>query len=196
MIDKKSFDKIRAEYEELDDKREELIRKSRDIIKLSKNIIYSVHRKEFSQAVQSIEKIKKELKSAEGMAKKHPTIITGLYTAAIQEYVEAVCYYDFVKSGKLTSKESLGVDSEEYLLGCCDLIGELVRNAVNSSIKGDYETAFKIRDFVDEFYSELMKFDFRNSELRRKFDAVKWELKKIDEMVFNLGLNKEKNRNQ
>ena len=111
---------------------------------------------------------------------------TGLCGAAIQEYVEAVCYYDYVKLGKLTSKEKLGVDSENYLLGCCDLVGELMRNAVNSGIKGDYKQSFEIKDFVDSLYNELMKFDFRNSELRRKFDGVKWELKKIDQMVFDI----------
>ena len=57
----------------------------------------------------------------------------------------------------------MGADSENYLLGCCDLVGELMRNAVNSGIKGDYRAAFEIKIFVDDLYNELMKFDFRNS---------------------------------
>ena len=188
MIDRKSFDKLRKEYEDLDEARENIIRKSRDVIKLSKNIIYSVHRKDLSTAKKGVEDIKKEVKTLSVIATKNSSLYVGSYNCAIQEYVEAVCYYDFATANKLTTPDKLGVGMEDYLLGCCDLIGELVRNAINSSINGDHKQAFKIKEFVDEFYNELMKFDFRNSELRKKFDGVKWELKKIDDAVFKLSL--------
>ena len=33
-----------------------------------------------------------------------------------------------------------------------------------------------------------MQFDFRNSELRRKFDGIKWELKKLEDLSIELKL--------
>ena len=61
-----------------------------------------------------------------------------------------------------------------------------MRKAVNSGIKHEYEKVLQIKNFVDDLYDELMKFDFRNSELRKKVDGIKWELKKIDDMMLTI----------
>ena len=46
----------------------------------------------------------------------------------------------------------------------------------------------EIRDVVDEIYGELLKFDFRDSDLRRKFDSVKYDLKKLEDLLLELKL--------
>lgn len=70
------------------------------------------------------------------------------------------------------------------------MTGELVRRAVFLAGKGKYEDVVKIKDFVDEIYGQLIKFDFRNSDLRRKFDSIKYDLKKLEDLVLQLKLNK------
>ena len=35
-------------------------------------------------------------------------------------------------------------------------------------------------------YGELLKFDFRDNEIRRKVDAVKYELRKLEDLVLDL----------
>jgi predicted translin family RNA/ssDNA-binding protein len=77
-------------------------------------------------------------------------------------------------------------DPENYLMGLCDLTGELVRKAINSSLKDNFKLAAKIREVMEELYTELSKFDFKNGELRRKYDGIKYELRKLDELVFEL----------
>ena len=37
-------------------------------------------------------------------------------------------------------------------------------------------------------YGELLKFDFRDNEVRRKFDAVKYDLRKLEDLVLDLKL--------
>jgi len=189
-LDKKDFEGMRKEIETYDEKREELIRQSRDIIKLSKQIIYAVHRKEMKNAEKDLEEIKKIVVKISEKVKKDPKLDIGSFKEGIQEYVEAAAYYYFEKENKIPKRTELNVDTEYYLLGLCDLTGELVRNAVNSGINDNTEKVIKIKEFVDELYDELMQFDLRNSELRRKVDAVKWDLKKLDDLVFGLKMRK------
>jgi len=130
MLNKKDFEKIRREITSFDTKRETLIQKSREIINISKRIIYALHRNDIKLAssyVKEIEKKKKSLNTSMGLD-------TNINRTALQEYVEALCYYHFIKNKKIPTKATLKVDNESYLMGICDLTGELVRKAVNEAI--------------------------------------------------------------
>jgi predicted translin family RNA/ssDNA-binding protein len=117
---------------------------------------------------------------------QHTLEFEGSFKVAIQEYVEAASLLEFMQTGKILAySQELG-DHENYLMGLCDLSGELVRKAINSSIKENYKVALAIRQTVDELYTELSKIDFKNGELRRKYDGIKYDLKKMDDLVFEL----------
>ena len=77
---------------------------------------------------------------------------------------------------------------EHFILGLADLPGELVRKAVFLAGKGDVGAVLKIKDEVDSIYGELLKFDFRDNEIRRKVDAVKYDLRKLEDLVLDLKL--------
>ena len=113
---------------------------------------------------------------------------SGSIKVAEQEFVEALCFYEFVKNKSLPTVSDLGVTSENYLLGLCDLSGELTRKAINASIKENYNETLAIWEFLETLYGELMRFDFRNSEIRRKFDGIKYDLQKIENVVLELKL--------
>jgi translin len=179
----KNFNYIRKSLGDFERNREEAISKSREVIKLSKQIIYSLHRNDFRNAGILVKKIKGKVK---GMSRKHYD--TTIVSVAFQEYVEAVCYYEFLKNKRLPSFKDMGIDAESYLMGLCDLTGELVRRAVNDVIKKRYGDVYRIKDFVEELYWEFLKIDIRSNDLRRKADAIKWNLKKLDELV--LGIRK------
>jgi len=172
--------------EALDNQREKLIKKSRDIIKLSKQIIYAVHRKDLKTAAKYIASIKKEVAILKRIVRANRKLDIGSYKAAIQEYVEAICYYSFVKQNKIPTSNVLDVDEEYYLLGLCDLTGELTRKAINLTIAGKYVEAFKIKNFVSELYDILMQFDFRTSELRKMVDGMRYDVKRLDDLVLAL----------
>ena len=104
-----------------------------------------------------------------------------------QEYVEAILYFNFVKTGKLVE---LKVSPEHYILGLADLPGELVRKAVFLAGKGETDKVIKIKDEVDNVYGELLKFDFRDNEIRRKVDSIKYDLRKLEDLVLDLKLKK------
>jgi len=179
MIDKKQFEKIRDELKRLDDSREDVIQKSREIIRLSKSVISSVHRGQADKKL--IEKMKADVKKLPRENNE-----TNMNYVALQEYVEAICFYEFMENGKIPTYSELKVDVQSYLLGLCDLTGELMRKSVNSVINKDYKTALRIRDFVIDLYDEVLKFDLRNGELRKKTDEIKWNLKKIEDVAYDI----------
>jgi hypothetical protein len=47
----------------------------------------------------------------------------------------------------------------------------------------------RARDVCDALLAQLQAFDFRNGALRRKFDAIKYTLKKLEQVVYELSLS-------
>ena len=184
MLNKKDFGKIRKEIEAFDAKRESIIQTSREVINLSKRIIYAVHRDDIKSASLYVKDIEKKKKSLDA----HVWLDANISQTALQEYVEALCYYHFVKDKKMPTKASLKVDNESYLMGLCDLTGELGRKAVNEAIKKNFKQVMVIKNLVEEIYGEFLDFNLRNGELRKKSDQIKWNLKKLEDVVFELKL--------
>ena len=186
VINKKDFENIRKSLAKYDGDREELIKKARDVLKLSKQLIYSVHRKDAKEADKLVSDIKKEKTNLDKIANSNKKLFyEGSYSEACQEYVEALAYYGFVKDGKIPTMADLNVCEEDYLMGVCDLTGELCRKAVTIAHKEDKEVE-KIKDFVDEIFGEFIKFDLRNGNLRKKADSIKWNLKKLEEVMYDI----------
>ena len=185
MLNEKEFTEMRKEIAASDIKREEAIQTSREVINLSKRIIYALHRNDIKEAESSLKAI--ESKKSE-LVKIDTHLDINIHMAALQEYSEALCYYHFIRHKKLPSRKELKLDTESYLLGVCDLTGELVRKAVNEVVNDNFGKAVEIKNLVEEIYSEFLKFNLRNSELRKKSDQIKWNLVKLQDVVYELKL--------
>ncbi|NJO18494.1 MAG: hypothetical protein HC877_23015, partial [Thioploca sp.] len=79
-----------------------------------------------------------------------------------------------------------GRSDEEYLAGLCDLSGELARRAVLRAVVKDVKAVAGIREFVVGLQGGFLKFDLRNGELRKKADQIKWNLKRIEDVWYDL----------
>ena len=189
MLNKRDFKEMRDEFNSFDTNRELVIKKSRDVLKLSKQVIYAVHRDDLKEADKLVKRIKAEKAKLDKLVAKNSKLESiGAYKVAIGEYVEALLYYHFVKNKRILTHKALKVITEHYLLGLIDLTGELGRKAVQFAGSGKFKQVVKIKDAVSEIYGELLKFDFRDSEMRRKFDSVKYDLKKLEDLVLDLKL--------
>ena len=185
MIDKSEFGKIRHEMHNLDLKREAIIQTSREIITISKQIIYAAQRNDLKEAESAIKSIKGKIKK---LRKVNIATDTNIDAVAFQEYVEAIAFYEFVKNGKIPTRTSLGVSPEDYLSGLCDLTGELVRKAIYDVIHKKFDEASKIKELVHDIYGEFLKLHLRNGELRKKSDSIKWNLKKLEEVMYDISM--------
>ena len=181
MIEKRDFTLIRKQIERAEQQRQRDIECSRTVVKISKQCIYAVMRGALAEAKTAIGVMQKNIKNI-----KEPTQLR----IAEQEYAEACCFYSFVKQGNINTAKTLHVQPENYLLGICDLFGELARYAVNSAIRKDDTAVYATKKVMSELYNELLKFDFRNGELRRKFDGTKYELVKVEKLVLDYIQNK------
>ncbi|MFC1801755.1 hypothetical protein ACFLZB_04810 [Nanoarchaeota archaeon] len=189
MLNQTDFQNMQKELEDYDSQRELLIKKSRDVLKLSKQIIYAVHRGDLKQAQSQIKDIEAQLAQLNQITKPSTFLLSeGSYKIAVQEYVEAILYFEVIKNNKLPTHTQLKVSSNHYLLGLCDLTGEIVRKAVYLAGKDQYQEVIKFKDLVDQIYGELLKFNFRENEIRRKFDSIKYDLKKLEDLVLDLKL--------
>jgi predicted translin family RNA/ssDNA-binding protein len=187
MMDCKDFERMRKELDSFEADREKLIGVSREILNESKKAIYMVHRGELDKAEAALKSIEKKNSSIKPLLKCNPKLdFLGAYSAAIQEYVEARCYLGFVSSKRIPSCAGLKVQVEDYLCGLCDLTGELARRAVNSVISKDFSEVYRIREVVEEINGLFLELNLRNGELRKKSDAIKWNLKKIEDIVYDI----------
>jgi predicted translin family RNA/ssDNA-binding protein len=190
-VDKNAFAAMRKHVAGHDLLREQLIRLSRDVLTLSKKSIYSLHRNEAKTAKKQLVEARKIISKIQNLIKKDVHLAaTGAYLEGLEEYIEASCYLSLITKKTLPSAKQLGVDIDSYLPGLCDLVGELVRKAINSAIKGDNKTALEIREFVTQLHQELILFDFRNSPVRRKFDSIKYGLEKLEDLALQIKMKK------
>ena len=188
MLSKSDLERIKKDMDAFEQQREKVIRTSREVVKLSKTVIYAMHRNDLKAASKAVAEMKARFRALQTTA-KHPKLVSsGSYKVAVQEFVEALSFYELMKNRKLPTNTALKLDPEFYLMGLTDLTGELVRKAINSAIKEDYTTAIRIKDLVSSLYDELLLFDFAGGELRKKFDSIKYDLKKLDDLVLNLKL--------
>ena len=68
------------------------------------------------------------------------------------------------------------------------------RLAVNSVTAGDYSRPLRISNFINELDSGFRLLNLKNDPLRKRYDGLKYDVKKIEEVVYDLsirGLSKE-----
>ncbi|NXY63356.1 TSN protein, partial [Callaeas wilsoni] len=126
----------------------------------------------------------------------------------LQRLVFLAAFVVYLESETLVTREAvaeiLGIeadrergfhlDIEDYLSGVLKLASELARLAVNSVTAGDYSRPLRISTFINELDSGFRLLNLKNDSLRKRYDGLKYDVKKIEEVVYDLsirGLNKE-----
>lgn len=82
----------------------------------------------------------------------------------------------------------LHLDIEDYLMGLLQLASELSRFATNSVTLGDYERPLSISRFVADLNGGFRLLNLKNDGLRKRFDALKYDVKKIEEVVYDISI--------
>ena len=58
--------------------------------------------------------------------------------------------------------------------------------AVNAVTAGDYGRPVRIAKFIAELDAGFRLLNLKNDHLRKKFDGLKYDLKKVEEVVYDL----------
>lgn len=62
------------------------------------------------------------------------------------------------------------------------------RLAVNSVTAGDYNRPIRISNFINELDSGFRLLNLKNDPLRKRYDGLKYDVKKIEEVVYDLSI--------
>ncbi|EDV28330.1 uncharacterized protein TRIADDRAFT_20923, partial [Trichoplax adhaerens] len=79
---------------------------------------------------------------------------------------------------------------EDYLQGVLLLPAELTRIAVNCVIHEDYQRPIKIASFLSQLNAAYKMLNLKNDALRRKYDGLKYEVKKAEGIVYDMKIRR------
>ncbi|KAF9128348.1 hypothetical protein BGW39_005157 [Mortierella sp. 14UC] len=82
------------------------------------------------------------------------------------------------------------ISVEEFLHGIVSLTNELSRLAVNAVTSGDFSRPVRIGKFLKELYSGFQLLNLKNDSLRKRFDGIKYDIKKVEEIIYDLTVRK------
>ncbi|KAJ1795789.1 hypothetical protein LPJ59_004143 [Coemansia sp. RSA 2399] len=165
-----SFKSYRDTLDLHHDQRERVIKCSRDITALSKKIVFSLLRitqdgptrvfdeaeRKHKQVLELFAKISADLQGTDASKYNRQA------TPGIQEYIEAIGLWVFLRDNKLITMQQVverltpegasaplvDVTDSDYVLGICDLPGEVNRYCINSIGKGDREAVKRCVAFL------------------------------------------------
>jgi predicted translin family RNA/ssDNA-binding protein len=191
MINKKFLDKLKQEYKASESERRQIISRSNNVLHDSKRAIFSLHREDVKTAEGLLGQNEDTLKKMEADFGYKRLLEEGSYKAGAEEFVEAKLYYLFVTGKKIDAFRGLKMSYESYLGGLCDLTGELVRLAVNKAAAGKMDEMARAKEAINDIMAQLVEFDF-TGYLRTKYDQAKNNLRKIEQINYEVNLRKNK----
>lgn len=121
---------------------------------------------------------------------------------ATQRIVSLIALVVYLEAGFLVTRDTcaeiLGIschqsegfhlDLETYLMGLLSMVNELSRFAINSVTLGDYSRVLSLQRFVADLNSGFRLLNLKNDGLRKRFDSLKYDVKKIEEIVYDLSI--------
>lgn len=88
----------------------------------------------------------------------------------------------------LKDRDAFHITIEEYLQALISLIEELARLAINSVTLGDYHRPLQISRFIKDIFAGFQILNLKNDALRRRSDGIKYSVKKVEDVVYDLSL--------
>jgi len=124
-------------------------------------------------------------------------------SSKVEEFARMKATQHFLTEGKLLSPHSSCfktpagrsiLTDEEYIGGCCiGLCHDLSKHAVNRASNAANDSMAvpfieSCRDTAVVILDALLAFDFRNGPLRRKYDSLKYALKNLETVLYELSV--------
>ena len=162
--------------------REQALAVSREVIRFSANAIRAVHRGDFDDARQLIDRAGKRLQETRHIREENPEIYyAGFLSDARKEYTEANITLAVISRSDIPNPGAIDVDAPAYLNGMAEVIGELRRYILDALRRDSFEHCEEFMDTMDEIYGILVTIDFPEGVtggLRRSTDAMRGVLER------------------
>lgn len=187
-VNKTVFNKMKKNLHDYAIKRREIISLSGDALHHAKRAIFSMQRDNMGEAVAKLKEAEAIFKKLNTKYKKdNKALNEGSYKAAVEEYVEAHLFHQFLTTNKIEEIKTFAIDPDVFLAGLCDVPGELYRYAIKSATERNNEMVNKCSKMASDIIGELIEFNL-TSYLRTKFDQAKQANQKIEKVVYEVSL--------
>ncbi|CAL9067945.1 unnamed protein product [Musa banksii] len=121
----------------------------------------------------------------------------GDWRSETQAAVSLIAFLHWLETGNLLvhaeaekklglDNSEFGLDIEDYLIGICFMSNELPRYVVNQVTAGDYDCPKNVLKFLTDLHSAFRMLNLRNDFLRKKFDGMKYDLRKVEEVYYDV----------
>jgi predicted translin family RNA/ssDNA-binding protein len=112
-------------------------------------------------------------------------------TYKVEDYVQMAAFTYFLEHGALLPLSAcpVGTTDEEYLGGILTFANaDLQRYIVGRAIDRDVHSIEAVQALVTKLFEICSEFDFRNGPIRRKFDGIKYCVKKVENVLYELAI--------
>lgn len=188
MLNKKYFQTLRTDLLGYAEKRREVIKSAGDAQHHAKRAIFALQRDGVREAGESLAQAEALLT---GLIKKHkndPRITDeGSFKAALEEFVEATLFKQFLDKIDISEIKGLPIDSDQYIAGLADVPGEIVRYATKAATERNFEMVKHCYTVAEEIIGEMIDMDLTGYN-RQKFDQAKQALNKLQQIVYEVSL--------
>jgi translin len=170
------INKIEKSIDYKDKTREKALRFSREIIINCRKAIQCIHQELMKDAKSNIKKASIKLQDLYSLTEDHPDLYhAGFVENAAQELVEAYCLYNIMRGKDLPDPDEIKTTYSSYLLGLCDLVGELRRTALDTIRAGKAKEADKHLNMMEDIYDVIIRFDYPSGliPIKKKQDMVR-----------------------
>jgi translin len=172
----KIVNKIEKSIDDKDKVREKALRTSREIIIGCRKAIQLIHQELMRDAKTNISRSSKKLEELYNLTQDHPELYhAGFVENAAQELVEASCLYNIMRGVDLPDPDKIKTTYSSYLLGLCDLVGELRRSALDKIREGASKDADEYLKMMENIYDVIIRFDYPSGliPIKKKQDMVR-----------------------
>jgi len=170
------MEKIENHIGEKEKIREDALKTSRDIIICCRKGIQQLHRNQMEEAESYMKQASAKLAQLYDITMGHADVFhTGFVENAAQEFVEIQCLYNIMKGLDLPDPDAIQTTYSAYLLGLCDVVGELRRGALDFMLEGNTTKANEYLGYMDRIYDAIMSFDYPSAlvPIKKKQDIVR-----------------------
>ncbi|MBI2551812.1 hypothetical protein HYW17_00725 [Candidatus Uhrbacteria bacterium] len=190
MLNEKLFVRLKKEYDTYESARRDLIGVSNGTLSKAKQAIFALHRDDMSAADALLQEVERTFGNLEKQFKQLPELrYEGAYRAALEEYVEAKLFCEWMRIGKVVELKGMQIDADTYLAGLSDFTGELTRKAVQRATQGRAQEVEKLAEVVRDVVEQLIKFDL-TGYLRTKYDQAKQNLRRVEEVIYDMHMRR------
>jgi len=154
----------------------------------SKKAIALLRRDNIRESQKAIKEVERDFGLLNELVKKNSDLLNrGFYREAVEEYIEALTFYNFLTKSHKQIPDFVKADPEEIIGGLCDFTGELVRKAITIAHSKHSQEILLYKKAIEDIVEELTKIALLG-KLRHKYDETERNLKRIENILYEIKL--------